>query len=121
MMSCWLTLDDATRDNGAMQVIPGSHLTPAWHAKTETILIKSEGVDAAKAEVVELPAGGCMFHHCQTLHFTQPNTHRPSAGVLFIIHTSHDPGQYPRAGRQGDARGVQGIRSCRARSDEENC
>jgi len=28
----------------------------------------------AQAQVIDLPAGGCMFHHCQTLRHTQPNT-----------------------------------------------
>jgi ectoine hydroxylase-related dioxygenase (phytanoyl-CoA dioxygenase family) len=74
LMSCWLTLDDATRENGAMQVIPGSHLKPVWHetGKTPGPLIESS-VDTSKAQVIELPAGGVMFHHCQTLHYTQPN------------------------------------------------
>jgi ectoine hydroxylase-related dioxygenase (phytanoyl-CoA dioxygenase family) len=74
LVSCWLTLDDVTRENGAMQVIPGSHLKPAWHGETATsnVLIETK-VDDSKAVVVDLPAGGCMFHHCQTLHYTQPN------------------------------------------------
>jgi phytanoyl-CoA hydroxylase len=76
LVSCWLTLDDVDVNNGAMQVIPGSHLKPAWHAQSgETnALLKIEGLDESKAVVVDLPAGGVMFHHCQTLHYTAPNT-----------------------------------------------
>ena len=76
LVSCWLTLDDVDRENGAMQLIPGSHLKPVWHDQHESSnsLLKLEGVDESKAVVVDLPAGGCMFHHCQTLHYTQPNT-----------------------------------------------
>ncbi len=74
LMSCWLTLDDVTRENGAMQVIPGSHLKPVWHdpAQTTNALVETK-VDESEAVVVDLPAGGIMFHHCQTLHYTQPN------------------------------------------------
>ncbi|HVF09649.1 MAG TPA: phytanoyl-CoA dioxygenase family protein [Abditibacteriaceae bacterium] len=75
LVSCWLTLDDVVRENGAMQVLPGSHRKPVWHDVTDTsILLDSEKyIDTSQAVVVDLPAGGCMFHHCQTLHSTEPN------------------------------------------------
>ncbi|HEY8667557.1 MAG TPA: phytanoyl-CoA dioxygenase family protein [Tepidisphaeraceae bacterium] len=76
LVSCWLTLDDATRENGAMQVIPGSHRKPMWHPvseQTNALLDLKDQVDVSKAVVVDLPAGSIMFHHCQTLHYTQPN------------------------------------------------
>jgi len=74
LVSCWLTLDDVDEQNGAMQVIPGSHLAPAGHERSETssALLQSK-VDGAGAEVIALPAGGAMLHHCQTLHYTAPN------------------------------------------------
>lgn len=77
LVSCWLTLDDVDVHNGAMQVLPGSHLKPFWHqtaASTSALLDSGSKIDASKAVVNELPAGGCMFHHCQTLHYTAPNT-----------------------------------------------
>ncbi len=77
LISCWLTLDDVVVENGAMQVIPGSHLTPVWHTKKneKDILFNIEDqIDKSKAVGVPLPAGACMFHHCQTFHYTQPNT-----------------------------------------------
>lgn len=86
LVSCWMTLDDAVKENGAMQVIPGSHLRPVWHERnTENTLLNIEDVDPAKAVVCNVPAGGVMFHHCQTLHYTQPNeTDRPRRA--FAIH-----------------------------------
>jgi phytanoyl-CoA hydroxylase len=76
LVSCWLTLDDVKRENGAMQVIPGSHLKPVWHQQAESTdsLLKIKGIEEDKAVVNDLPAGGVMFHHCQTLHYTAPNT-----------------------------------------------
>ena len=77
LVSCWITLDDVDEENGAMQVIPGSHRKPIWHErsqKTDSLLDVESQVDAGKAVIVELPAGGCMLHHCQTLHHTQANS-----------------------------------------------
>ena len=78
LVSCWLTLDDVVRENGAMQVIPGSHLRPLQHSEVDKkgVLLKSllSAEDDALAVVVELPAGGCMLHHCRTLHSTAPNS-----------------------------------------------
>ena len=76
LMSCWMTLDEVDVSNGAMQVIPGSHLKPVWHGSTDSTdaLVEAGQIDVAKAVVVDLPAGGIMFHHCQTLHYTAPNT-----------------------------------------------
>lgn len=76
LVSCWLTLDDVDRENGAMHVIPGSHLSAIDHEmsqQTNALLDSGDRVDASQAVVIDLPAGGVMFHHCQTLHFTPPN------------------------------------------------
>ena len=76
LVSCWLTLDDVNVDNGAMQVIPGSHLQALEHdrsASTGALLDNAERVDSSRAVEIELPAGGAMLHHCQTFHYTAPN------------------------------------------------
>jgi len=75
LVSCWLTLDDVDVSNGAMHLLPGSHLSPVDHERSQTTVLLDVGpsVDANKADVIDLPAGGIMFHHCQTLHYTPPN------------------------------------------------
>ena len=88
LVSCWITLDDAFKDNGAMQVIPRSHLKPHRHDTVQEANRLQEtqvAIDESQVVVVDLKAGECMFHHCQTLHYTQPNTteHQRRA---FIIH-----------------------------------
>ena len=45
----------------------------------------SKQIDTSKATVLPLPAGGAMLHHCQTLHYTQPNT-TDRQRRAFIIH-----------------------------------
>lgn len=76
IVSCWFTLDDVDDQNGAMNYVPGSHLTPIWHHGTEEtnlLLDAGDKVDDSVAVVADLPAGGIAFHHCQTLHSTKPN------------------------------------------------
>jgi ectoine hydroxylase-related dioxygenase (phytanoyl-CoA dioxygenase family) len=88
LVSCWITLDDVVKENGAMQVIPGSHLKPVWHEKTEksgALLDVEKIADTSKSVVCEMSAGHCMFHHCQTLHYTQPNE-TPNQRRAFAIH-----------------------------------
>lgn len=77
LVSCWLTLDDVDVSNGAMHVLPGSHLQAVDHDRsqeTSALLDLGNQVNTASANIVDLPAGGVMFHHCQTLHYTPPNT-----------------------------------------------
>jgi phytanoyl-CoA hydroxylase len=86
LISCWITLDYVDDLNGAMNIIPGSHLKPTSHehaSDTDRLLITP--VDASNAVVVDLPAGGCMFHHCLTLHHTKPNR-TPRNRRAFAIH-----------------------------------
>jgi ectoine hydroxylase-related dioxygenase (phytanoyl-CoA dioxygenase family) len=99
LMSCWMTLDDVDVTNGAMQVVPGSHLSPVWHGSTDTsdALVEAGQIDTSKATVVGLPAGGIMFHHCQTLHYTAPNT-TDRQRRAFAIHFMN-PGTRDRDGK----------------------
>lgn len=74
LVSCWLTLDDVDVSNGAMHVIPGSHTEALGHERGDVLLDSGDQIDQSRAVVVDLPAGGAMIHHCQTAHFTPPNT-----------------------------------------------
>ncbi len=76
LVSCWMTLDDVDVHNGAMHVIPGSHLQAVEHERDDgsPLLDYGDGIDASAAEIIDLPAGGVMFHHCQMLHHTPRNT-----------------------------------------------
>lgn len=88
LVSCWITLDDVSVANGAMQVIPGSHLGALQHdrsATTDALLDNADRVDSAKAVAIELVAGGAMLHHCQTFHYTGPNL-TPRERRAFAIH-----------------------------------
>ncbi|MCL4859447.1 MAG: phytanoyl-CoA dioxygenase family protein [Caldilineaceae bacterium] len=105
LVSAWLTLDDVTRENGAMQFIPGTHLQTVGHGKASTsnaLLDSGDQADTSRAVVVDLPAGGITIHHCQTLHMTEPNT-TPNQRRAIAIHYMV-PGT--RSLRTGDYLGV---------------
>lgn len=88
LVSCWLTLDDVNVENGAMHLIPGSHLTPLGHDRsqsTSSLLDIGDQVDEDQAMVIDLPAGGALFHHCQTMHYTPPNKTEYKRRA-FVIH-----------------------------------
>ena len=88
LVSCWIALDDADAGNGAMQLIPGSHLGHRNHsmaAGTNALFDAAEHLDTSQAVLVPLTAGSCLFHHCRTLHYTAPNqSHRDRRA--FVIH-----------------------------------
>ena len=84
LVSCWLTLDDVDVANGAMHLLPGSHLQAVGHERGD-VLLDADGFDKTSANAVPLPAGGALFHHCQTLHFTPPN-HTDRQRRAFAMH-----------------------------------
>ena len=74
-ISLWMALDDADEENGCMRFVPGSHKAgEAGHQRAgEYIAQLKADADESLAVSVPLPAGSAVFHHCQTLHNTQPN------------------------------------------------
>jgi len=77
--SVWLALDDATRENGCLRVIPGSHKTKANHGGEDkegigfTNRMRPEDVDESKAIDVPLQAGGAILFHDLLLHSSYKN------------------------------------------------
>lgn len=111
--TCWIALDDATVENGCMQVIPGSHRWNLDYAREEVDavdpdwLLKHPGIptDADRTpHYCEVKAGHCHFHHCLTVHGSHGNrTGNPRRS--YILHLM--PGNTRRLGdawnpRQGD-------------------
>jgi ectoine hydroxylase-related dioxygenase (phytanoyl-CoA dioxygenase family) len=78
-LGVWLPMHDVSVAMGAMQFIPGSHkrgLLKHRHADEpqHNVLVVDEPFDQSKAVACPLKAGGATFHHCETLHYTAPNT-----------------------------------------------
>jgi hypothetical protein len=80
MASCMIALDRATRQNGCLQVIRGSHLLGRLdHGKVgdQTGVADLERLDAALARMelvhCELSPGSANFFHCNLLHRSDQN------------------------------------------------
>lgn len=74
-VSCWISLDHATVENGCMWYVPGSHLQPM---RVHRPAGKGGGAlecDGTEAEgvAVELQPGSCVLHHGGTLHYSRGN------------------------------------------------
>lgn len=72
LVSCWVALDDVTRDNGCLMMVPGSHKRGLVDHERETFL-HARGFDPDQAVPVVIPAGSCSFHHSLTIHGSGPN------------------------------------------------
>ena len=77
----WLAVDEATRENGCMAVIPGSHASGfSEYEPVDTAgnlfgsQIKAEGVDEEKAVYFELKPDECSLHEARLIHGARSNT-----------------------------------------------
>ncbi|HEV3023552.1 MAG TPA: phytanoyl-CoA dioxygenase family protein, partial [Pirellulales bacterium] len=89
-LTCWIALDDATRDNGCMQYIPGSHrweLLPITGLAGDMDAIQSVLSPEQKRQfrpvAIELRKGQCAFHHPLLVHGSYENsTDRPRRATV---------------------------------------
>ena len=78
----WLAVDEATRENGCMQVLPGSHRrrTLRRHGTHiddgSTLPLSVDGLAPDEIVDVELAAGAFSVHDCFLLHGSKPNRSR---------------------------------------------
>ena len=124
MMTCWIALNDATAADGTLVYAKGSHkwdlidVEGEFHAPSKdyrwAMLQAAEQAGATEPElvVVEVPAGGCAFHHGRTWHglckttrtegvFHSIGLHTIPANAQF--HATNPPGYiYGRYKRVGD-------------------
>jgi ectoine hydroxylase-related dioxygenase (phytanoyl-CoA dioxygenase family) len=90
-LTCWIGLDDSTRENGCLHYVPGSHqwdLLPitglAGDMEAICEVLSEEQWEAFQQPVaVELKKGECSFHHGLTIHGSFENTSdRPRRAVV---------------------------------------
>jgi ectoine hydroxylase-related dioxygenase (phytanoyl-CoA dioxygenase family) len=89
-ISCWIGLDDSTRENGCLHYVPGSHrwqLLPrkSFANRMDTVLKSLTPAQRAefKPVPIELKAGECSFHHPLMVHGSYANqTARPRRAVV---------------------------------------
>jgi ectoine hydroxylase-related dioxygenase (phytanoyl-CoA dioxygenase family) len=105
LVSAWVALDDATVENGCMQMVPRSHL---WGAHKGGTIGTDPETFAPQPNLSLLPAGAVvtpvpcevrkgqvMFHHCLTWHGSPPNRSergRPAIAVHYMPgYTRYEP------------------------------
>ena len=92
-LTCWIGLDDATKDNGCVHYVPGSHrwpLLPVTGLAGGMDAIHTVLTDAQKAQfkpvAAELKKGYATFHHPLMVHGSYANTtDRPRRAVVVNV------------------------------------
>ena len=104
-ISCWIGLDDSTRENGCVHYVPGSHrwqLLPrtsfANHMDAVLDCLTPTQREEFKPVPIELSAGECSFHHPLMVHGSYANeTPRPRRAIVInafrdgVMSTSDEP------------------------------
>ena len=74
-LTCWIALDDADAENGALCYLPGSHRQAlGMEVDADGRLVDiDELIARGDPQVATVKAGGAVFHHCLTLHHSTPN------------------------------------------------
>jgi Phytanoyl-CoA dioxygenase (PhyH) len=92
-LTCWMALDDSTRDNGCLYYVPGSHkwnLLPitglAGDMNEIMTVLDEERKQTFRPVPIELKRGQCSFHHPLTVHGSYENrSDRPRRATLVNV------------------------------------
>lgn len=89
-------IDDVSLENGAMQVLPGSHLGPLLeHHDPElgfvgAVDVVAQNVDLSNAASLVGPAGTVSLHHPMTMHGSGTNRSGRQRRILFLEYAASD-------------------------------
>jgi ectoine hydroxylase-related dioxygenase (phytanoyl-CoA dioxygenase family) len=93
-LTCWIGLDDSTRDNGCVHYVPGSHRWPLLPVTglagdmeaIRGVLDDEQWRQFQNPVAIELEKGECSFHHPLTVHGSHPNgTDRPRRATVINV------------------------------------
>lgn len=78
VVTAMLFLDDATLENGTLQVLPGSHTSGPWKMRTDSDLFGNLEMDPSAVEgktpvAIEVPAGSVVLFGPLLVHKSDPN------------------------------------------------
>lgn len=98
-VTVWIALDDVSRENGCMRVIPGSHRMGEFsHEKSDredlvlNNVLNDPRLDLSKAYDVVLEAGQLSLHDVNIVHGSQPNRsarRRAGFAIRYMPASSH--------------------------------
>jgi ectoine hydroxylase-related dioxygenase (phytanoyl-CoA dioxygenase family) len=92
-LTCWIALDDVTRENGCLQYVPGSHrwpLMPITGLAGDMDAIRRALTPSQRDEFVPIPielrCGEAAFHHPLMVHGSEANgSDRPRRGAVLNV------------------------------------
>jgi ectoine hydroxylase-related dioxygenase (phytanoyl-CoA dioxygenase family) len=95
-LTCWIGLDDSTRENGCLHYVPGSH---KWPDLPKPVLAgEMDGIrdilpeklkDKFAPVAIELKKGESSFHHARTMHGSRANN-TPAPRRATVINVFRD-------------------------------
>jgi ectoine hydroxylase-related dioxygenase (phytanoyl-CoA dioxygenase family) len=96
MLTVWIAIDSVTEANGPVTYVKGSHRLGPLPTKPSGVRGNSIGL-AGMPETSEkdllvalLEPGDATIHHCDTIHYSAPNTtDHPRLGFLLVFRGSH--------------------------------
>ena len=106
LLAVGVAIDDMTRENGCLMVIPGSHKGKVYdHHQDGRFIgaVTEEDFDDGDAEPVEVSAGGISLHHVRALHGSLPNVSNKPRRLLLIMFAAADAWPLINSVRDWDA------------------
>lgn len=96
MLTVWIAIDAVTEANGPVTYVKGTHRIGPLPTKPSGVRGNSIGL-AGMPETTEenllvalLEPGDATIHHCDTIHYSAPNTtDHPRLGFLLVFRGSH--------------------------------
>ena len=94
LISVWLALGSETAQNGALQIIPGSHKIDIDRGRLDSALflrpeLAQNQALIERAQSMEMQAGDALFFHCRSFHAAGMNlTDQVKLSVVFTYHTA---------------------------------
>ena len=93
-LSAWLALEEATVENGCLELLPGSHRLGLLDHHQAELQIALDAADLSRSIVCPIPAGGLILFHCLTLHYSAPNrSSRSRRGMIYTYSAGAEVGE----------------------------
>ena len=103
ILAVGVCLDDMTKEDGCLLVVPESHKGPILDHHLDGYFagaVTDESFDDSDAKKIELRAGGVSIHHVRALHGSLPNTSSNQRRLLLFQYCAGD--SWPLSGIDWD-------------------
>lgn len=104
VLTVWIAVDAATAQNGPVQYLPGTSNTLRPHVASgipgNSMVLKNPPSIKDQAVVSGLLSpGDAMIHHCQTIHWSVPNTSDHARRGLLLVYRARRAAESPELRR----------------------